>query len=132
MQSGIAERQSGRWARRAHPLLKQGQAVKYIGLERIFRNMATRLDQEIEQLEKLVERYLDYCAVTSNGMRCVLPRNHQATVPHKFPPALPGTNGLQVGAPKGFCASDESTEPCRFCVLFFDAQEGTGSSRFDS
>jgi hypothetical protein len=45
--------------------------------------MATRLDQQIEQLESIVEKHLDLCNVMCNGSRCILPRNHK-TEPHKF------------------------------------------------
>ena len=46
--------------------------------------MATRLDQQIELLENIVERHLDLCEAAWNGTRCTLPRNHEQTVPHKF------------------------------------------------
>jgi len=47
--------------------------------------MATRLDQQIEQLENMVERRLDLCKVTRNGHRCTLPANHPPAHPHQFP-----------------------------------------------
>lgn len=47
--------------------------------------MATRLDQEIEQLENIVEKCLDLCKAMWNGIRCTLPANHERTEPHKFP-----------------------------------------------
>jgi hypothetical protein len=47
--------------------------------------MATRLDQQIEQLEKIVEKRLDLCQVTRNGTRCCLPANHEPNELHKFP-----------------------------------------------
>jgi hypothetical protein len=47
--------------------------------------MATRLDQQIEQLEKMVEKRLDLCQVTRNGTRCCLPANHEPKDSHKFP-----------------------------------------------
>jgi len=46
--------------------------------------MATRLDQQIELLENIVERHLNLCEVTWNGTPCTLPRNHEQTAPHKF------------------------------------------------
>jgi hypothetical protein len=46
--------------------------------------MATRLDQQIELLEDIVERHLDLCEAAWNGIRCTLPRNHEQTAPHKF------------------------------------------------
>lgn len=46
--------------------------------------MATRLDQQIGQLENIVEQHLDPCRVMCNGSRCILPRNHAKTEPHQF------------------------------------------------
>jgi hypothetical protein len=46
--------------------------------------MATFLDQQIEQLENIVERCLNLCKVTWNGVRCTLPANHEETEPHRF------------------------------------------------
>ena len=46
--------------------------------------MAKRLDQQIEQLESIVEKCLDLCRVTCNGLRCTLPAQHEPTKPHKF------------------------------------------------
>jgi len=57
--------------------------------------MATRLDQEIEQLENIVEALLDLCKVTWNGIRCTLPSNHEPTEPHKFPIEFLRKSGLQ-------------------------------------
>ena len=47
--------------------------------------MATRLDQQIEQLEDIVEKRLGLCKVTWNDVRCTLPANHEPTEPHHFP-----------------------------------------------
>jgi hypothetical protein len=47
--------------------------------------MATRLDQQIEQLENIVEARLNLCQATWYGIRCTLPRNHTPTDPHRFP-----------------------------------------------
>jgi hypothetical protein len=47
--------------------------------------MITRLDQQIEQLENIVERRLDLCKATWNGTRCTLPANHEPAELHKFP-----------------------------------------------
>ena len=61
--------------------------------------MAMRLDQEIEQLEKIVERCLNLCNATWDGIRCTLPANHEPTHSHKFPieslltPSLQGIGG---------------------------------------
>ena len=46
--------------------------------------MATRLDQQIAQLENIVEQHLNPCQVMCNGSRCILPRNHAITEPHQF------------------------------------------------
>jgi hypothetical protein len=46
--------------------------------------MSTRLDQQIEQLEKLVEARLNLCKVTWNGTRCTLPANHDRDEAHRF------------------------------------------------
>jgi hypothetical protein len=46
--------------------------------------MATRLDQQVGQLENIVEQHLDPCRVMCNGSRCILPRNHAKTEPHQF------------------------------------------------
>ena len=46
--------------------------------------MATRLDQQIEHLENLVEKCLDLCKVTCNGIPCILPAKHEPTMPHRF------------------------------------------------
>jgi hypothetical protein len=94
--------------------------------------MATRLDQEIERLERLVEKHLDLCAVTSNGMRCTLPRSHGETMQHKFAAALPTTTGPQTGVPKSFCGFDELSELCRLCLLLFETQETSGAYSFDA
>jgi hypothetical protein len=45
--------------------------------------MATRLDQQIEQLEIIVEKCLDLRKVTCDGPLCTL--HHEPTKPHKFP-----------------------------------------------
>lgn len=47
--------------------------------------MATRLDQQIEQLENIVEARLNLCKATWHGIRCTLPTNHKTTDPHRFP-----------------------------------------------
>lgn len=47
--------------------------------------MATRLDQQIEQLGRIVEKCLDLCDATWNGVRCTLPVNHQPAERHRFP-----------------------------------------------
>jgi hypothetical protein len=54
-------------------------------LERTAKLMATTLDRQIEQLEKIVEAHLDFCNATWNGIRCTLPANHKQTEPHNFP-----------------------------------------------
>ena len=46
--------------------------------------MSTKLDQLIEQLEKMVETRLNLCKVTWNGARCTLPANHDKDEPHRF------------------------------------------------
>ncbi len=64
--------------------------------------MATQLDQQIEELENIVEKHLDPCKVTCNGSRCILPRNHTRTEPHKslveFLETLGAAERLRVGA----------------------------------
>ena len=45
--------------------------------------MATWLDQQIEQLERIVERRLDLCNVPCSADRCILP-HHEMTEPHQF------------------------------------------------
>ena len=47
--------------------------------------MKTRLDQEIEKLGSIVEKCLDLCNATWNGVRCTLPANHEPKERHKFP-----------------------------------------------
>jgi hypothetical protein len=47
--------------------------------------MATRLDQKIEQLGKIVDRCMDLCDATWNGVRCTLPASHQPAERHLFP-----------------------------------------------
>lgn len=46
--------------------------------------MTTWLDRQIEQLESCVERCLNLCNATWNGMRCTLPADH-STKQHRFP-----------------------------------------------
>ena len=46
--------------------------------------MATRLDHQIEELEHIVETRLGLCTVTSNGVPCILPANHQPAEWHRF------------------------------------------------
>ena len=61
--------------------------------------MASRLDQEIEQLEKIVENCLNRCNAMWDGSRCTLVANHEPTSSHKFPieflltPSLQGLGG---------------------------------------
>ena len=61
--------------------------------------MATRLDQEIEQLEKIVEKCLNRCDAMWDGIRCTLAANHEPTDSHQFPieflltPSLRGLGG---------------------------------------
>jgi hypothetical protein len=58
--------------------------------------MATRLDQQIEQLEIIVEKCLDLCNVTCNELRCTLPAQHEPTKLRKFrrdSPPTPSTQG---------------------------------------
>ena len=50
----------------------------------MIKQMATRLDQQIEQLERIVEECLNLCKMTRNGLRCTLPAMHEPTKPHKF------------------------------------------------
>lgn len=47
--------------------------------------MATRLDQKIEQLGKIVDRCMDLCDASWNGVRCTLPANHLPAERHRFP-----------------------------------------------
>jgi hypothetical protein len=47
--------------------------------------VATRLDQEIEQLGKIVEKCLNRCNATWDGIRCTLAANHEPTDCHQFP-----------------------------------------------
>ncbi len=44
--------------------------------------MATRLDQQIEQLEEMVERRVDFYEGICEVRSCVLPRSHARTEPH--------------------------------------------------
>jgi hypothetical protein len=46
--------------------------------------MALRLDRQIEEIEKIVDRHLDPCKATWNGMPCTLPTNHEPVEPHQF------------------------------------------------
>jgi hypothetical protein len=64
--------------------------------------MPTWLDQQIEELESLVEKHLDFCAVQGHGIRRVLPRNHKRSGPHKFAPAVSagGVENRQNQLPK--------------------------------
>jgi len=57
--------------------------------------VATRLDQEIEQLEKIVEKCLNRCNAMWDGIRCTLAANHEPTNSHKFPIEFLLTPGLQ-------------------------------------
>lgn len=69
--------------------------------------MATRLDKEIEQLEKIVERCMNLCSATWDGIRCSLPANHEPTNSHRFPieflltPSLQGIGGDWQSASAG-------------------------------
>jgi len=47
--------------------------------------MATRLDQKIEQLGRIVDRCMHLCDATWNGVRCTLPASHQPAERHRFP-----------------------------------------------
>jgi hypothetical protein len=47
--------------------------------------MATRLDQQIEQLEDMVKRRFGLCKVPSNESRCISPANNEQTEPRHFP-----------------------------------------------
>jgi hypothetical protein len=51
--------------------------------------MATWLDRQIEQLKSRVERCMNLCNATWNGMPCTLPANHSVQ-PHKFRVECPG------------------------------------------
>jgi hypothetical protein len=46
--------------------------------------MASRIDKQISELENIVERHLNRCEATLNTNRCILPRDHTRTEPHKF------------------------------------------------
>ena len=46
--------------------------------------MATRLEQDIEELAQIVERCLGLCDATRNGIRCSLPANHGPAQPCRF------------------------------------------------
>jgi hypothetical protein len=46
--------------------------------------MASRIDRQISELENIVERHLNRCEATLNNSRCILPRDHTRTEPHKF------------------------------------------------
>jgi hypothetical protein len=62
--------------------------------------MITRLDQQIEQLEDMVEKCLILCNATWNGVRCTLPANHERTKPYKFPiEFLQTPNAQGIGKP---------------------------------
>jgi hypothetical protein len=50
--------------------------------------MATRLDRQIEELGNIVEKRLNLCKATWNGLRCTLPANHETVEPHRFPIAF--------------------------------------------
>ena len=54
--------------------------------------MKTRIDDQIEQLERIVEARLDPCMTMRNGSRCTLPANHTGEA-HKFASDFSG-NGL--------------------------------------
>ena len=47
--------------------------------------MKTRLDREIEQLGKIVDRCMGLCTAEWDGVRCALPANHEPAEGHKFP-----------------------------------------------
>jgi len=69
--------------------------------------MTMRLDRQIEQLERIVERRLELCKATWNGMPCRLPANHEPTEPHKFcseaaDAELPASPMLGLGWPPYF------------------------------
>jgi hypothetical protein len=65
------------------------------------------LDQEIEQLEKIVENCLNRCNAMWDGSRCTLAANHEPTNSHKFPieflltPSLQGLGGHWHGTRVG-------------------------------
>ena len=46
--------------------------------------MTTRLDRQIEQLERIVNRRLESCRASWNGLPCRLPANHVPLVPHEY------------------------------------------------
>jgi hypothetical protein len=52
--------------------------------------MTTRLDDQIEQLQRLVEMRLALCQVARNGVRCTLPENHHPAQEHRFTISFPG------------------------------------------
>lgn len=47
--------------------------------------MATRLDKEIEQIGNIVDRCMGLCQAEWNGVRCILPANHEPAGRHKYP-----------------------------------------------
>ncbi len=47
--------------------------------------MATRLDQKIEQLGRIVDKCMHLCDATWNGVRCSLPASHNPAERHRFP-----------------------------------------------
>jgi len=47
--------------------------------------MATRLDEKIEQLGRIVDRCMHLCDATWNGVRWTLPASHQPAERHRFP-----------------------------------------------
>jgi hypothetical protein len=51
--------------------------------------MTPRFEQKIEELESMVEKRLQLCAATWNGLRCRLPADHDQAEPHDFPMDLP-------------------------------------------
>jgi hypothetical protein len=61
--------------------------------------MATRLDQQIEQLGIIVEKCLNLCRAMWQGIGCTLPANHASTDPHEFPAQFlqtqPGTGAAE-------------------------------------
>jgi hypothetical protein len=68
--------------------------------------MATRLDQRIEQLEIIVEKCLDLCNVTCNGLRCTLPAQHEPTKLRKIPQGL-STDAKYAGRDRTLCRPGE-------------------------
>jgi hypothetical protein len=47
--------------------------------------MATRLDQQIEQIWKIVEKCVNLSNMRWNGSACALPLDDEHTKPYRFP-----------------------------------------------